>query len=86
MKMSIEEINNWCSSFRVREKVRFKNLYTKLEVLYLYPEEFVFLYVNNKTKLTKKKFFAWCIFVFYVAVFLFDDSRLFLWYVYFIEK
>lgn len=70
MKMSTEEINNWCTSFRVREKVRFKNLCTKFEVLYLYPEEFSFLYVNNKTKLTKKLFLRG-VYLFFTLLFFF---------------
>uniref|UniRef100_UPI00359C3EFD hypothetical protein n=2 Tax=Enterococcus faecalis TaxID=1351 RepID=UPI00359C3EFD len=54
MKMSMGKINDWCTSFRIKKKIKFRSLYTKLEGLCL--EEFNFLYVNNKTKLTKKLF------------------------------
>lgn len=64
----MEKINDWITSFRLRKIVRLRNLYKELEELC--SEEFDLLYINNKTKLTKRKFLRG-VFLFFVLLFLF---------------
>ncbi|HAP5652654.1 TPA: hypothetical protein IU076_002644 [Enterococcus faecalis] len=64
----MEKINDWITSFRLRKIVRLRNLYKELEELC--SEEFDLLYINNKTKLTKRKFLRG-VSLFFVLLFLF---------------
>ncbi|MGM0021990.1 hypothetical protein IGK80_002879 [Enterococcus sp. DIV0609] len=64
----MEKINDWVTSFRLRKIVRLRNLYKELEELC--SEEFDLLYINNKTKLTKRKFLRG-VSLFFVLLFLF---------------
>lgn len=64
----MEKINDWITLFRLRKIVRLRNLYKELEELC--SEEFDLLYINNKTKLTKRKFLRG-VSLFFVLLFLF---------------
>ncbi|NSN29390.1 hypothetical protein HRE00_12135 [Enterococcus faecalis] len=64
----MEKINDWITSFRLRKIVRLRNLYKELEELC--SEEFDLLYINNKTKLTKRKLLRG-VSLFFVLLFLF---------------